>query len=311
MSTRWLPLAAIGLSVVLWSFAYVFSGWALQTGSVAVLSVARFAIALVVLVPLAARRPGFLRTLRAPRTILLGLTGVTLYYSFANIGLLFTTPGTAALVVSLLPVLTALAAVLMIRERLTARTMFGLALATVGVILVASSGFRLDLGVLLNVVALASYAIYTVLLRRNAGAADAPDAIVLATATAIWGTVLLLPWLGWEAVTGSLAVPSDPRGLVAILVLALAVTAPTLVLFNYGAERLPATVSGVATAAIPAFGYAFALLLGESLDPIKAIGGAVALAGVLLATLATPDVEPSPPGSALPEPADLAADGPH
>lgn len=306
MPKRWLPLAAIGLSVVLWSAAYVFSEWALETGSPAVLSVARFALALVVLVPLAVRRPHFWRTLKQPRTILLGLTGVTLYYSFANIGLLFTTPGTAALVVSLLPVLTAIAAVLMIHERLAGRTIAGLILATIGVGLVAASGFRIDLGVVLNIVALVSYAIYTVLLRRDGGGEDAPDAIVLATATGVWGTVLFLPWLGWEALTGTLAAPTDARGLVSIAVLAFAVTAPTLVLFNYGAERVPAAISGVATAAIPALGYGFALLLGEVLDPIKAIGGAIALAGVLLATLAQPDVEPSPPGSALPEPAQLA-----
>lgn len=306
MATRWLPLAAIGSSVVLWSAAYVFSGWALETGSPAVLSVTRFALALVVLVPIAARRPAFVRTLKQPRTVLLGLTGVTLYYSFANVGLLFTTPGTAALVVSLLPVLTAIAAVVMIRERLTGRTIVGLVLATVGVALVAASGFRLDLGVLLNIVALASYAIYTVLLRRDAGRPDAPDAIVLATATGVWGTILMLPWLAWEAATGTMALPSDMRGLVAIAVLALVVTAPTLVLFNYGAERLPAAVSGVATAAIPALGYGFALLLGEPLDPVKALGGAIALVGVLIATLAQPDVEPSPPGSGLPDAVELS-----
>ena len=306
MSNRWLPLAAIGLSVLLWSAAYVVSGWALETTSPAVLSVGRFAIALLVLVPLAARRPGFLRTLREPRSILLGLTGVTLYYSFANIGLLFTTPGTAALTAAFLPVLTAAAAVAMIHERLTRRTWLGLALATIGVALVAASGFRVDVGVLLNIVALASYAIYTVLLRKDAGRLDAPDAIVLATATGIWGTLILVPWLLWEAVTGTIAVPGDPRGLLSILILALVVTAPTLVLFNYGAERLPAAVSGVATAAIPALGYGFALLLGEPLDPIKALGGAVALTGVVIATLAAPDVEPSPPGSGLPEPAELA-----
>lgn len=306
MSNRWLPLAAIGSSVVLWSFAYVLSGWALQTGSPAFLSVTRFAIALVVLVPLSWRRPHFWRTLRDPFTILLGLTGVTLYYSLANIGLLFTTPGTAALTAAFLPVLTAGAAVVMIRERLTGRTWFGLGLATVGVALVAASGFRVDVGVLLNIGALAAYAIYTVLLRRNAGRDDAPDAIVLATATGVWGTIVMLPWLGWEALTGAIAAPTDVRGLVSILTLALVVTAPTLVLFNYGAERLPAAISGVATAAIPALGYGFALLLGEPLDVLKAIGGVVALVGVLIATLAQPDVEPSPPGSALPEPAGLA-----
>lgn len=306
MSHRWLPLAAIGLSVVLWSAAYVISGWALETGSPAVLSVGRFAIALIVLVPLASRRPGFLRTLRKPRTIVLGLTGVSLYYSLANIGLLFTTPGTAALTAAFLPVLTATAAVLIIHEKLSRRTWVGLALATVGVGLVAASGFRVDTGVLLNIVALAAYALYTVFLRQDAGREDSPDAIVLATATGVWGTVIMLPWLGWEALTGTLAVPTDPRGLISIVVLALVVTAPTLVLFNYGAERLPAAISGVATAAIPALGYAFALLMGEPLDVVKAIGGAIALVGVMIATLATPDVEPSPPGSGLPEPAELA-----
>ena len=202
--------------------------------------------------------------------------------------------------------LTAGAAVLILRERLGRRTIIGLALATVGVGLVAASGFRVDVGVLLNIVALASYALYTVLLRRDAVRGDGPDALVLATATGVWGTVIMLPWLGWEMLTGTAAIPSDPRGLLGILVLALVVTAPTLVLFNYGAERLPAAISGVATAAIPALGYGFALLLGEPLDPIKAVGGAIALVGVVIATLETPDVEPSPPGSALPEPAELA-----
>ena len=110
----------------------------------------------------------------------------------------------------------------------------------------------------------------------------------------------------WEAVAGTMALPADPGGVLSILILALVVTAPTLVLFNYGAERLPAAVSGVATAAIPALGYGFALLLGETLDPVKALGGAIALVGVVIATLAAPDVEPSPPGSALPEPAEIA-----
>jgi drug/metabolite transporter (DMT)-like permease len=306
VSTRWLPLGAIGLSVLLWSAAYVVSGWALETGSPAVLSVGRFAIALRVLVPRAARRPRFLTTLRRPRTIVLGLTGVSLYYSLANIGLLFTTPGTAALTAAFLPVLTAAAAVAIIHEKLSGRTWLGLSLATLGVGLVAASGFRIDVGVLLNIAALAAYALYTVFLRRNAHEPDAPDAIVLATATGLWGTIIMLPWLAWEAVTGTLAAPTDTRGLVSILALALVVTAPTLVLYNYGAERLPAAISGVATAAIPALGYGFALLMGEPLDPVKAVGGAIALVGVVIATLATPDVEPSPPGSGLPEPADLA-----
>jgi drug/metabolite transporter (DMT)-like permease len=301
-----LPLLAVGASVVLWSVAYVFSGWALETGSAAVLSIGRFLLALVVLVPIALRRPAFRGALRDPRSIVLGLFGVTLYYSLANIGLEFTTPGTAALVASSLPVVTAVAAVVILRERIAARTAIGLVLATAGVGLVAAAGFRVDLGVVLNLAALVAYALYTVLLRREADRGLTRDALALATATGVWGTLLMLPWLGWEIATGTAAIPSDPRGLLSILALGLIVTAPTLVLYNYGAQRLPATISGVATAAVPALGYGFALLLGEPFDLVKTIGGAVALAGVLIATLAQPDVEPSPPGSALPEPADLS-----
>jgi hypothetical protein len=54
------------------------------------------------------------------------------------------------------------------------------------------------------------------------------------------------------------------------------------------------------TAAIPALGCLFALLLCEQPDPITALGGGVALIGVLIASWATPSIESSPPGSALP-----------
>jgi drug/metabolite transporter (DMT)-like permease len=282
---RGLPLAAVAISVVLWSTAYALSGIVLETSSPAVLSVLRFAIALVVLVPLAWRRPGFARAMRSPRTVVLGLTGVTLYYSLTNIGLLYTTAGTAALAAALLPVLTTVLAVAVLRERPSVRTVIGLALATLGVALVAASGLRFDGGVLLCVIALASYALYTVLLRRDAGREESPDAIVLATATALWGTALMLPWLVVEVATGGARMPAGAWGVGGILFLALVVTAPTLVLFNYGAERLPAAISGIATAGIPALGYAFAILLGEAPDAVKVIGGVIAVAGIVVATV--------------------------
>ena len=305
MTRRWLPLAAVGVSVVLWSTAYALSGLVLETSSPAVLSVGRFLIALVLLIPLAWRRPGFARALKSPRTVVLGLTGVTLYYSLTNIGLLFTSAGTAALAAALLPVLTTVLAVFMLRERLAVRTVIGLALATIGVALVAASGLRFDLGLLLCVFALAAYSLYTVLLRRDAALPEAPDAVVLATATAIWGTALMVPWLIVEIATGGARMPEGVEGIGGILFLGLIVTAPTLVLFNYGAERLPAAISGIATAGIPAFGYAFAVLLGEAPVLVKVIGGAIALIGIVVATLSSPAIEPSPPGTALmPHPED-------
>jgi drug/metabolite transporter (DMT)-like permease len=265
-----------------------------------VLSVGRFVIGLLILVPIAALRPGFTITLRRPSTVLLGFLGVALYYSLTNVGLEFTTPGTAALSNAALPALTAIAGLLILRERLGLRTIIGLVVATAGMVIVAGSGLGLDLGVVLCLIGLTSYALYTVHLRRGTVSAEAADRvagppaaervdpIVLATATAIWGTAIMMPWLGLEVVSGTASAPSGWAGICSLTFLGVVVTAPTLVLFNYGAERLPAAVTGVMTAAIPALGYLFALLLGEQPDAITTLGGGIALIGVLIASLAIP-----------------------
>jgi drug/metabolite transporter (DMT)-like permease len=155
---------------------------------------------------------------------------------------------------------------------------------------------------LLVVLGLVSYALYTVLLRRAGSTAQATiaddhtspvdgppptDALVIATATAIWGAVLLSPWLLVEMISGSAAWPSTAPGWTAVAFLALVVTGPTMALFNYGAERVPAAVSGTATGAVPALGYAFAVALGEPIDAIKVAGGALALVGIIVAAMPT------------------------
>ena len=262
--------------MVLWSTSFGISSEVLKTASPAVLSVGRFAIGLIVLMPLAARRPLFARTLRDPRTILLGLLGVAIYYSLTNIGLEFTTPGTAALSNAALPALTALLVLFILKERLPPRTIVGLAEPQQW----AADG------------------------RQTVGSVDP---LVLATATAVWGTAIMLPWLIAEMAIGAAAIPSGWAGLGGLLVLGVVITTPTLVLFNYGAERLPAAATGVLTAAIPALGYLFALVLGEPFDAITALGGAVALVGVAIASVTAPSTDSSPPGSGLPPQEDVAA----
>lgn len=78
----------------------------------------------------------------------------------------------------------------------------------------------------------------------------------------------MLPWLGLEVVSGAASVPTGWAGIGSLIFLGV-VTAPILVLFNYGAERLLAAVTGVMTAAIPTLGYLFALLLGEQPDATR------------------------------------------
>jgi drug/metabolite transporter (DMT)-like permease len=286
----------VGLSVVLWSTAYVLSAVVLTTASPAVLSELRLVLAvppMVALVVLRRRRGGWVElfaALRDRRTVVLGVTGVALYYLPSNLGLSATGAGTAALMSASLPVLTAVLAWWMLRERLSRGVLVGLVLATAGIAL-ASAGAQVGLGAVLLVAGLVSYALYTVLLRRWAtpdpSARPMPDTLVLATATAVWGALVLAPWLGAEALTTTIAWPSGVTGWFSILILSLVVTVPTMVLFNYGAERVPAAISGTATAGVPVLGYAFALLLGEAPQPLKLLGGAITLVGIAVAGFAS------------------------
>lgn len=311
----WLPVAAVIVSVALWSTTYGLSAIVLVTASPAVLAELRLVLAVpLMLVLIAVLRPrhgiaALLRTLRRPRTVVLALTGVALFYLPSNLGLVLSTAGTASLMSASLPVLTALIAWWLIREKPTARMLAGLALTTVGIVVASAGAVQFGLGAVLLVAGLASYALYTVLLRKTAPSVALPvgetsepptDAVVLATATAIWGAVLLLPWFAWEVATGAAAWPSGGPGWVSILFLSLIVTGPTMALYNYGAERVPAAFAGTATGAVPALGYAFAVALGEPVEGVKVLGGALAIVGILLAAVPArarrlPSVPPADP----------------
>lgn len=310
----WLPVVAVFVSVALWSTTYGLSAVALVTASPAVLSELRLVLAIPLLLALVVTLrprlglPALVLALRQPLAVVLALTGVVLFYLPSNLGLALSTAGTASLMSASLPVLTALIAWRLIRERITARVTAGLVLTTIGVAIASAGAVQLGLGALLLVTGLASYALYTVLVRR-AGAARATatgdsaltDPIILATATAIWGAVLLAPWLVWEVWTGAAAWPSGGPAWASILFLALIVTGPTMALYNYGAERVPAAVAGTASGAVPALGYAFAVALGEPVEAIKVVGGALALFGIVVAALPARDRSARPDRTAAPD----------
>jgi len=306
--TRAAPLVCLAAAVIIWATTFVVSSTALASTSPAVLTVLRFALAAIVLVPLALRRGGMGRVFLAPITAVLGLTGVAAYYGLQNLGLLQTPAGTAALLQAVLPVATAVLAAVLLGERQSAGTVAGLVAATAGVALVASAGAHVDRGAALVVAGVLAYAIYTVLLRRlgsspphsgtaGSGHSDS-DAVVLAAATALWGLIFLIPWLVWETASGQAGLPAGPSAVAATLYLGVVGSGGTLLLWTYGAAHTPASLAGIVTAAIPALGYAVAVFAGEPATWGKTAGGFLAVAGVLIATYAatrsTSGTAPSP-----------------
>lgn len=278
---RWRSVAALAAAVMIWGSTYVVIKGALDGIGPLTLALARFAVVLPVLLPLAARGGLRPRHLRVGRFWLFGATGVTVYFGLQNLGIAFTTAGSAALVAAAIPGTTALLAAAFLGERPSRARWTGIGLSTLGVALVIGSGLELgdwravggNLLVLASTVAWAAYTIQG----RRLGATHAP--IVSTTAGFVTGALLLVPLTAVEvAVTG----PPAPSGqvLAAVAYLGLFASGVAILLWNAGVARTEASAAGAFTNVVPVVGLAFAVLLGEPVTTLQLGGGALALLGV-------------------------------
>jgi drug/metabolite transporter (DMT)-like permease len=130
-------LIYIGVALLTWSSAYAAIAYALASFTPGEVALARLAIGSVCFavllavkrVPLPARRDWLQLTL-------LGVFGLTVYHLCLNYAETRIASGTAAILISLVPAATAALSAVWLRERLSARTLVGLVVALIGVVLV-------------------------------------------------------------------------------------------------------------------------------------------------------------------------------
>ena len=291
-------LPALLAAVLIWGSTFVLTKGLLDQIGPLTLAVARFLVALMVLVPLAHRHGFTLRLALTRRYLLFGASGVTAYFGLQNLALVFTTAGSAALISALIPATTALWAAVVLKERPTRVQLAGIALSVVGVSLVVRSGLALgDVSALIgNLMMLGTtwvWAVYTVEGRRLA--ADTP-ALVLSTGSIAAGTLLLLPMAFVE-----LAVHGPPElrwsGVAGIVYLGLAASALTFWLWNWALAHVRAPAAAAAVNLVPVVGLAFAVLAGEAVTSLQLLGGGIAVVAVALAqgpSAPEPTAQPAP-----------------
>ncbi|HEX2249431.1 MAG TPA: DMT family transporter [Gemmatimonadales bacterium] len=222
---------------------------------------------------------------RSLRTlILLGVLGNTCYQLVFTVGLDRTTASNSALILSTVPTVVAVFAGILGLERITARMRWGIALGTVGVVLVIATrgvGFKLGtlVGDALSVVAVLCWAGYTVGLRL---VPPGISSLRVTTVTTIAGTPGLIlagvPGmlrLDWAAVR-----PQAWAGLAYAAVLSLVVA---YLLWNRSVKAVGGARTAIYMCVTPLFAVAGAwLLLGERPHPLQAIGAVLIIAGVLM-----------------------------
>ncbi len=280
------------LTILIWGTTFIATKVLLREVAPLTLTLLRFLIAFIALVPFAMRQGFKLRDVFKPTFLLFGLTGTTLYYSLQNLGMSYTSVSSTSLILSIVPVLTAVFAVIFLKERLSRLRIVGIVLVTIGMVLVAissandSAGSNPLLGNILIFCSALAWAIYTIQGRKMV---SSYPALVMTTASTGAGILFIIPFAVWEVFTRGFP-HFSMAGIADLLYLGLAASALTMFLWNYALHSLPASVASTYINLVPIIGVASAYLLGENPPILQIVGGVLAILGVWISSLMPPPV---------------------
>jgi drug/metabolite transporter (DMT)-like permease len=252
----------------------------------------RFAVACLLLLPLAYKLEGGLPKLNRSQlmaTFALGVTGIFIYNLCFFAALSRLPAGRTALFVALNPIVTALALAVLFRERLSGRKWAGIATAFVGAAIIITRGDPMSAvhdisqsigtGELLMFCAISGWAAYTIIGRH---ALKGLSPIAATTYASLWGLLLLscgaaleLPSLDTSRFTWQVVA--------AIIYLGAFGTVIGFIWYYEGVKAIGPARTAVFNNLVPVFGITLsALLLQEPILISMAIGGALVIAGVTL-----------------------------
>lgn len=278
----WKLAVALTIAVVSWALAWVSIRVAIKFYTPGQLALGRYLVALLVLTPLVlVRRPRF--ELRDwPRIFVAGLLGFTFYNLAINAGERTVTAGAAALIASIIPVLSTLGAHIFFGERIGKATIQGGLLALFGVVLISfggPGGVRLAAGALLIVLAAFCSAGYMLMQKPLVARYAAVDVTTAAIACAVVGLLPFGSGLGGAFRHASVDATAN------LVVLGVLPGAASYVLWMYCISRLPMGRLMMFLYLVAPLSVVFAwALLGEVPTPLELVGGVVTLCGVVAAT---------------------------
>lgn len=276
-------LVAAGLTVVLWASAFVAIRSAGREFSPGALALGRLACGSAVLGLVArARRQGWPQRAAWPGIVVSGVLWFGLYTVALNWGEQKVDAGTAAMLVSLGPVIIALLSGWVLREGFPGALLAGVALSLAGVVVVgtATSGSAHSsvVGVLLCLLAALSFGVAVV---GQKPALRYASALQVTTFGAAVGGLACLPFAG-QLVSEVAAAPLSAT--LKVCYLGIFPTAIGFTTWAYALARTPAGKMGATTYLVPAITVLMAwAVLDQVPTGLAIVGGTLCLAGVALA----------------------------
>lgn len=279
----WLPVAAVGVTLLLWASAFVAIRHLAHDFSPGPLSLGRLLVGAVCLGVVALSRGIPRPTGREWVSIVaIGILWFGIYNVALNAGERRVDAGTAVMLIQVSPVLIALLAALFLSERFTVYLAIGLALAFSGVAVIgvsASPGADRDpLGVALCLVSAVTYSISVILQK--------PLLVRLSAVHVTWlactvGAIACLPYAG-TLVSELGEAPSS--SIAWVVYLGVFPTAIAFTTYAFALKTMTASSLGVTTYLVPPITIVLALIFLSEAPPAMAyVGGALALVGVSVA----------------------------
>jgi drug/metabolite transporter (DMT)-like permease len=286
-----LVAASIGLIVLIWALNFIAAKVGVRYLTAPTLASFRVTLAAVVMVPVylmaptrTARRCGF--SLRDGWTFFyLGFFGVAVNQICFTVGLRYTSVSHAAVIVGMGPIYTLFLAVLLRLERATRSKVTGMAVAFLGIAVLASDNLKSAhsslLGDAITLTGSLGFATYVVLGKRVAARYDS---LTMTAFNHFAGALIILPLAIHQARSvGSgahwQAIPW--QGWAALLYMAVFGSAVAYVVYFWLLRYLEATQLSAFTYALPIVATLMGILwLGESASWAQLLGGALALSGL-------------------------------
>jgi RarD protein len=278
---------ALILAMLIWGSVGVVARKAGQDPLITVTYRVVFATATLALVELGRRRkgdaPGEAATRRRRGLLIFSGLALAANWLFFFKAVATTTVSNAVLAYYTAPVLVALAAPLLLKERLEMRTLIASSIAFGGVAMLYLPLEALTPGDMAGIgyglIAAAFYAMVTISGRWLSGVAATRLVLVQTLVAAL----VLVPAVGWNKATAGAALHVPPWSLGLLAVIGVVHTALALVLYFYGLKHVKVQHVGVLAYLDPVSAVLFAyLFLGEQPTPYALLGGLLVLGGSAL-----------------------------